>query len=56
MQKFCLTVLLVLRGLILCFCSGDEQQHTGLYRDTTVTSTGTCARPDDVNIHKVIFC
>ncbi|CAM4498890.1 hypothetical protein PO909_014944 [Leuciscus waleckii] len=42
MQKFCLTVLLVLRGLIICVCSSDEQQHTGLYRDTTVTSTDPC--------------
>lgn len=49
MNKFCLTVLLVLRGLIICVCSSDEPQHPGLYKDTTVTSTGTCAPP---NIYK----
>ncbi|XP_067298050.1 stromal interaction molecule 2 isoform X2 [Pseudorasbora parva] len=41
MQTFCLTVLLVLRGLIICVCSSDEA-HTGLYKDTTVTSTDPC--------------
>uniref|UniRef100_A0A8C1XXZ7 Tromal interaction molecule 2a n=1 Tax=Cyprinus carpio TaxID=7962 RepID=A0A8C1XXZ7_CYPCA len=44
MHKFCLTVLLVLRGLIICVCSSDEQQHLGLYKDTTVTSTDPCLR------------
>ncbi|XP_052401272.1 stromal interaction molecule 2 [Carassius gibelio] len=42
MRKFCLTVLLVLRGLIICVCSSDEPQHPGLYKDTTVTSTDPC--------------
>lgn len=46
MNKFCLTVLLVLRGLIICVCSSDEPQHPGLYKDTTATSTGTCAPPN----------
>ncbi|KAK2908682.1 hypothetical protein Q8A67_004519 [Cirrhinus molitorella] len=41
MHKFCLTLLLVLRGIIICVCSSDEPQHPGLYKDTTVTSTGT---------------
>uniref|UniRef100_A0A8C1YIB5 Tromal interaction molecule 2a n=1 Tax=Cyprinus carpio TaxID=7962 RepID=A0A8C1YIB5_CYPCA len=36
MHKSCLTVLLVLRGLIICVCSSDE--HPGLYKDTTVIS------------------
>ncbi|XP_016103240.1 stromal interaction molecule 2-like [Sinocyclocheilus grahami] len=38
MHKFCLTVLLVLLGLIICICSSDEAQHPGLYKDTPVTS------------------
>uniref|UniRef100_A0A672STD8 Stromal interaction molecule 2-like n=1 Tax=Sinocyclocheilus grahami TaxID=75366 RepID=A0A672STD8_SINGR len=42
MHKFCLTVLLVLRGLIICVCSSDEPQHPGLYKHTTVTSTDPC--------------
>ncbi|XP_059409752.1 stromal interaction molecule 2 [Carassius carassius] len=42
MHKFCLTVLLVLRGLIICVCSSDEPQHPGLKKDTTVTSTDPC--------------
>ncbi|KTF86899.1 hypothetical protein cypCar_00022549 [Cyprinus carpio] len=36
MHKSCLTVLLVLRGLIICVCSSDE--HPGLYKDTTLIS------------------
>lgn len=43
MQKFCLTVLLVLRGLIICVCSSDQaQQQPGLNRDTTVTPIDPC--------------
>ncbi|XP_050967037.1 stromal interaction molecule 2 isoform X1 [Labeo rohita] len=42
MHKFCLTVLLVLRGIIICVCSSDEPQHSGLYKDTTVTSIDPC--------------
>ncbi|KAL1282605.1 hypothetical protein QQF64_001408 [Cirrhinus molitorella] len=42
MHKFCLTLLLVLRGIIICVCSSGEPQHPGLYKDTTVTSTDPC--------------
>ncbi|XP_043096278.1 stromal interaction molecule 2-like [Puntigrus tetrazona] len=42
MHKFCLTVLLVLRGLIICVCSSDEPHHPGLYKDATATPTDPC--------------
>ncbi|XP_051561190.1 stromal interaction molecule 2 [Myxocyprinus asiaticus] len=38
MHIFCLTVLLVLRGLVFCDSSSDEPQHTGIYKDTTATT------------------
>ncbi|XP_073698960.1 stromal interaction molecule 2 [Garra rufa] len=42
MHTFCLAVLLMLRGIIICVCSSHEPQHPGLYKDTTVTSTDPC--------------
>ncbi|KAA0722471.1 Stromal interaction molecule 2 [Triplophysa tibetana] len=40
MLIFCLTALLVLRGLVSCDTSSDEPHYTGLYKDATVTTTG----------------
>ncbi|KAI7810584.1 stromal interaction molecule 2 [Triplophysa rosa] len=42
MHIFCLTALLVLRGLVSCDTSSDEPHYTGLYKDATVTTTDPC--------------
>ncbi|XP_056627010.1 stromal interaction molecule 2 [Triplophysa dalaica] len=42
MHIFCLTALLVLRGLVSCDTSSDEPHYTGLYKDATETTTDPC--------------